>query len=176
MRKKIVSPAHRRAAAEQLVAAGMCSGRAVCRYLGLARSTFRYQGRPATAAEAQLRKELLELSAKHPRYGYRRMAALLRRQGWRVGKRHIQRLRRDEGLRVPPTRRKLVRRGVSTGLPTTATHKTNGDNDEIEDVPRVAKEAPRLPAMSADFEDDLHHKNAEDQAIQQAKQRTVALV
>ena len=125
MRKKIVSPAHRRAAAEQLVAAGMCSGRAVCRYLGLARSTFSYQGRPATAAEAQLRKRLLALSAEHPRYGYRRIAALLRREGWRVGKRHIQRLRRDEGLRVPPTRRKVVRRGVSTGLPTTATHRNH---------------------------------------------------
>ena len=78
MRKKIVSPAHRRAAAAELVAAGLCSGRAVCRYLGLARSTFRYQGRPATVAEAQLRKELLALSAKHPRYGYRRIAALVK--------------------------------------------------------------------------------------------------
>ena len=123
MRKKIVSPAHRRAAAAELVAAGMCSGRAVGRYLGLARSTFGYRGRPATAAEAQLRKELLALSAKHPRYGYRRIAALLRRKGWHVGKRHIQRLRRAEGLRVPPTKRKLIRRGVSTGWPTTATHR-----------------------------------------------------
>ena len=51
--------------------------------------------------EAQLRKELLELSVKYPRYGYRRIAALRRRQGWRVGKRHIQRLRRAAGLRVP---------------------------------------------------------------------------
>ena len=65
----------------------------------------------------------MELSAEHPRYGYRRIAALLRREGWRVGKRHIQRLRRDEGLRVPPTKRKQIRRGVSTGLPTTAKHR-----------------------------------------------------
>jgi transposase InsO family protein len=63
------------------------------------------------------------LALKHPRYGYRRIAALLRQEGWRVGKRHIQRLRRAEGLRVPPSRRKLIRRGVSTGLPTTATHR-----------------------------------------------------
>ena len=125
MRKKIVSPAHRRAAAAQLVAAGMCSGRAVCRYLGLSRSTFHYRGRPATAMEEQLRKELLALSAKHPRYGYRRIAALLRRKGWRVGKRHIQRLRRAAGLRVPPTKRKIVRRGISTGLPTAATHRNH---------------------------------------------------
>ena len=125
MRKKIVSPAHRRDAAEKVVAAGMCSGRAACRYLGLARSSYGYQGRPATPAEVRLRKRLLELSAHHPRYGYRRIAALLRQEGWRVGKRQIQRLRRVEGLRVPPTKRKVVRRGVSTGLPTTATHRNH---------------------------------------------------
>jgi len=51
------------------------------------------------------------------------MAALLRREGWRLVRRNSQRLRRDEGLRVPPTKRKLVRRGISTGLPTTATHR-----------------------------------------------------
>jgi transposase InsO family protein len=64
-----------------------------------------------------------QLSEKHPRYGYRRIATLLKREGWNVGKRHIQRLRRAEGLRVPPSKRKLVRRGVSTGLPTKATHR-----------------------------------------------------
>jgi len=39
MRKKVVSPAHRRAAAQQVVGVGMCSQRTACRYLGLARST-----------------------------------------------------------------------------------------------------------------------------------------
>jgi transposase InsO family protein len=125
MRKKAVSPAHRRALAQQAVQAGLCSQRAACRILRLARSTYGYRGRAPTSKEAQLRQRLLALSAEHPRYGYRRIAAMLRREGWRVGKRHIQRLRRDEGLRVPPTKRKLVRRGVSTGLPTTATHRNH---------------------------------------------------
>ena len=40
-----------------------------------------------------------------------------------MGKRQVQRLRRVEGLRVPPTKRRLVRRGHSTGLPTKATHR-----------------------------------------------------
>lgn len=123
MRKKVVSPAHRRAAAQQVVAAGMCSQRAVCHILRLARSTYGDRGRTPTPAESRLRQRLHELARKHPRYGYRRIAALLRQEGWRVGKRHIQRLRRAEGLRVPPSRRKLVRRGVSTGLPTQATHR-----------------------------------------------------
>ena len=123
MRKKALSPAHRRKAAMEVVAAGMCSRRAACRILGLARSTLSYQGRRPTTAEQQLRKRLHELSVAHPRYGYRRMAARLCREGWRVGKRHIQRLRRQEGLRVPPTKRKVIRRGISTGLPTRAMHR-----------------------------------------------------
>jgi transposase InsO family protein len=93
--------------------------------LKLARSTFRYRGRPPTAKAEQLRERLMELSAKHPRYGYRRIAGLLRREGWQVGKRHIQRRRRDEGLRVPPTKRKIIRRGVTTGLPARATHRNH---------------------------------------------------
>jgi len=125
MRKKVVSPAQRRAYAQEVVNQALCSQRKACQFLKLARSTFNYHGRPPTPAEEQLKKRLLALSAEHPRYGYRRIAALLRREGWRVGKRHIQRLRRDEGLRVPPTKRKLVRRGVSTGLPTTATHRNH---------------------------------------------------
>jgi putative transposase len=125
MRKKAVSPAHRRALAQEAVKDGLCSQRAACRILRLARSTYGYRGRPPTAGEELLRQRLLALSAKHPRYGYRRIAALLRREGWPVGKRQIQRWRRDEGLRVPPSKRKLVRRGVSTGLPTTATHRNH---------------------------------------------------
>jgi putative transposase len=123
MRKKALSPAHRRDLAQQVVAEGLCSGRAACRILCVARSTYWYQGRPLSAAEEQLRQRLRELSEQHPRYGYRRIAALLRQAGWRVGKRHIQRLRRAEGLRVPPTKRKIVRRGISTGWPVKATHR-----------------------------------------------------
>jgi transposase InsO family protein len=108
---------------KKVVAAGWCSGRAACRILQLSRSTYWYRERLPTAAQERLRKRLLELSEQHPRYGYRRIAALLRREGWRVGKRQIQRLRRQEGLRVPPTKRKVIRRGISTGLPTKATHR-----------------------------------------------------
>lgn len=125
MRKKVVSPAHRRQLAQEAVRARLCSGRAACRILRLSRATYWYQGKPPTAAEARLRRRLRRLAVKHPRYGYRRIAAVLRREGWSVGKRRIQRLRRLEGLRVPPTRRKQVRRGVSTGLPTRATHRNH---------------------------------------------------
>jgi hypothetical protein len=52
-----------------VVGQALCSQRAACRILRLARSTFSYRGRPPTPAEAQLRKRLVELSAAHPRYG-----------------------------------------------------------------------------------------------------------
>jgi putative transposase len=123
VRKKLVSPAHRRELALTIVTAGVCSGRAACRILRLSRSTYWYRGRAPSSAQQQLGKRLRELSEEHPRYGYRRIAALLRQEGWRVGKRQVQRLRRAEGLRVPPTKRRIVRRGVSTGLPTKATHR-----------------------------------------------------
>jgi putative transposase len=123
MRKKTLSPGHRRDLALKIVAAGLCSGRAVCRILRLSRSTYWYRGRPLSSAQEQLRQRLRELSEAHPRYGYRRIAALLRQEGWQVGKRQVQRLRRAEGLRVPPTKRKVVRRGVSTGWPVKATHR-----------------------------------------------------
>jgi putative transposase len=70
-----------------------------------------------------MERRLRELSEEHARYGYRRIAVLLREEGWSVGKRQIQRIRRAAGLRVPPSKRKIVRRGVSTGLPTKATHR-----------------------------------------------------
>src|ERR1035437_4635315 len=75
--------------AEALVKNETCSHRAAGRILQLARSTFSYQGRPPTPGAAQLRKRRLVLSAAEPRYGYRRMAALLRREGGRVGRRQI---------------------------------------------------------------------------------------
>ena len=80
MRKKAVSPAQRRAFAQEVVGQAMCSQRQACRYLKLARSTFGYRGRPPTPAEEQLKKRLMGLSAEHPRYGYRRIAALLRKR------------------------------------------------------------------------------------------------
>ena len=49
---------------------------------------------------------MLELVREHPRYGYRRMWALLRQEGWRVNRKRIHRLWRAEGLRVPRKQRK----------------------------------------------------------------------
>ena len=102
---------------------GLCSGRQACRFLCLARATLWYRAGQRSDRQQQMVARLQVLSETHPRYGYRRIAALLRQEGWAAGKPQVQRLRRLEGLRVPPTKRKLARRGHSTGLPTKATHR-----------------------------------------------------
>ena len=49
---------------------------------------------------------MLELVREHPRYGYRHVWALLRREGWRVNRKRVYRLWRAEGLKVPQKQRK----------------------------------------------------------------------
>jgi putative transposase len=107
-----VSAAQRRQAVRHLQEAFGVSQRRACRVLGQARSTQRQK--PKTPGkERQLVARMLELVAKHPRYGYRRIWALLRREGWRVNRKRIWRLWRREGLKVPRKQRKKRRLGSS---------------------------------------------------------------
>ena len=66
------------------------------------------------APEAELRRKLREVSAAWPRYGHRRAWALLRQEGWNVNRKRVQRLWREEGLRVPTHQPKRRRLGSST--------------------------------------------------------------
>ncbi|OJV10120.1 MAG: hypothetical protein BGO12_13755 [Verrucomicrobia bacterium 61-8] len=61
-----------------------------------------------------MRKEVVELSEKHPRYGYRRITALLRRDGFEVNGKRVARIRREEGLKVSKRQRRMRRLGLST--------------------------------------------------------------
>ena len=88
------------------------SQRRVCRALGQWRSTQRYQPRSRTD-EAALIKRMLELSAAHPRYGYRRVCVCLRAAGWSVNAKRVQRLWRGQGLKVSRPVRKQRARGSS---------------------------------------------------------------
>jgi transposase InsO family protein len=120
-----VSPVHKKEVVAAAVKDGVCSGRAGCRILRLSRSGYWYQAGKRSSRQQELVKRIHALADEEPRYGYRRIAALLRDEGWNVGKRQVRRLRRQEGLRVPPTKRKNRRQGRSTGLPTKATHKNH---------------------------------------------------
>jgi putative transposase len=51
--------------------------------------------------DAALVQRMVALCTENPRYGYRRVWALLGREGWAVNKKRVQRLWREAGLKVP---------------------------------------------------------------------------
>jgi putative transposase len=65
---------------------------------GLARSSLQY--RPARRDDA-LRLALIRLAKQYERYGYRKIAELLRIKGWKVNHKKIERIWREEGLQLP---------------------------------------------------------------------------
>lgn len=88
------------------------SERRACRALHQPRSSQRYQAKTRDD-EAALVKRMLELVKEHPRYGYRRITAKLRQEGWEVNRKRVYRLWRCEGLKVPQKKRKKRRLGTS---------------------------------------------------------------
>jgi putative transposase len=88
------------------------SERRACRVIGQPRSSQRYQGRK-TQRDRALAERMVRLSAENPRYGYRRVWALLRREGWQINKKRVHRLWRQEGLKVTEKQHKRRRLLVS---------------------------------------------------------------
>ena len=82
--------------------------RKACKLMSIDRSTYRYQPRPDHNAE--LRSKLLALARQKPRYGYRRLAALLERGGSKASPQRVYRIYSAEHLAVRRLKRKrLVR-------------------------------------------------------------------
>lgn len=108
-----MSPSRRREAVLVLQERLSLSERRACRIAGQHRSTQRHRPRSSDRDDG-LRARLRELSREHPRWGYRRAWASLRAEGWAANRKKVQRLWREEGLRVPARRRKRQRLGVST--------------------------------------------------------------
>jgi putative transposase len=106
----VVTPAAKRLAAGSLETELGLSERKACRILGFDRSTARYRSR--RPVNATLRDRMREHAALRPRYGYRRIHILLRRDGFAVNHKQVYRLYREEGLAVRRRRRKRV-----AGLP-----------------------------------------------------------
>src|ERR1700674_312811 len=86
------------------------SERHACRLMGLARSTHRYRGRKA-GRDAELRQRLKDLAAKRMRFGYRRLTAMLVREGVEVNHKRVYRLYREEGLVMRIRHRRRIRWG-----------------------------------------------------------------
>lgn len=110
--------AARREGVQCLIAHGLTQRRA-CVLLQLQRATFNYQACPDR--NVGLVKEIHDLAQRHPRYGYRRVWALLRRRGRRVNKKHVHRLWKRAKLQV----RKVTRQRGSArtaSVPVQALH------------------------------------------------------
>jgi len=105
-----VTPAQRRAAATWLRERYAFSERRACRLVGIGRSSARY--RSGRRDDAAVRTRLRELAAERPRFGYRRLHALLRREGVVVNHKRVARLYGEEGLAVRRrSRKRLAREG-----------------------------------------------------------------
>ena len=83
------------------------SERRTCKTIGLARSTHQYKA--VSRDDNDLRLALIRLAKQYGRYGYRKVAELLRMEGWRVNHKKVERLWREEGLQLPQRHKKRKR-------------------------------------------------------------------
>jgi putative transposase len=105
-----VKPSRRRPVVSYLSETYRVSERRACRVARVPVSTFRYvsQQEPRTA----LRLRMREIAQVRVRYGYRKIRVLLNREGWKVGKKLVYRLYREEGLTLRNKPRRKRRAGL----------------------------------------------------------------
>src|SRR4051794_5354782 len=106
-RGKLLSPARRRVCIEHVCRELGVAERRACAALGQHRSTQRKVPR-GRDDEERLSADIVELARQYGRYGYRKIAELLRRVGWLINDKRVERIWRREGLKVP---RKQPKRG-----------------------------------------------------------------
>jgi putative transposase len=111
----VVSPIQQRAIADYLGEQYRVSQRRISRVLGRSRSTLRYHRRPP-ADEPKLVREIKRLARRHPRFGYRRVHALLVNRGWSVNLKRVHRLWIELGLKRPVRLRKARKLGPKPGV------------------------------------------------------------
>ena len=114
----MVEPAAQKAAVTHLVDSHRASQRRACRLLGAKRSRIRYRAKPRD--EEELNGRVKALAGERQRFGYRRLTALLQREGRVVNHKRVHRICRELRLEVPKRRRKRLHR-VAESMPA-ATH------------------------------------------------------
>lgn len=95
------------------------SEREACALIGLARSSYQYETRPTE--DSGLGERIRQLAYAHPRFGYRRVWALLRRAGEVVNFKRVHRLWQQLKLQRPRRKRRKRYQGQGT-VPCQATH------------------------------------------------------
>lgn len=109
-----MSPARRRAAVAQACDQLGVSERRACRALGQSRAVQRHAVKVADDEE-RLTARIVALATQYGRYGYRRITALLRAEGWHVNHKRVERIWRPEGLKVPTRQPKRGRLWLTDG-------------------------------------------------------------
>ncbi len=113
----MVTPEQRRTVVEYAMESAGLSERQACRYTGFARSSQRYQ---STKDDAALGERLQTLAILRPRWGYRRLYRLLRREGLRVNRKRVQRVYREPGCTCASDRGSGWRSSASPSPPSPA--------------------------------------------------------
>ena len=108
--RELLTPERRRRAMRRLQEGFGVSERFACRVAGQHRSTQREPRAAVPVDDGELRSELRAIAKAHPRWGYKMATRVVRRQGWRVNRKRVQRLWREEGLKRPPQRPRKRRR------------------------------------------------------------------
>lgn len=88
------------------------SERRACKVIELPRSTHRSQ--PCQARHIELTREIVRLSYRYPRFGYRKIHTLLINAGWQISRETVRLIRKREGLQVRKKQRKKRVLGQST--------------------------------------------------------------
>ena len=88
--------------------------RRACVVLGVPRTTIRYSSKRSDNEE-RLRRDIIRLASRFGRYGYRRITALLKAEGWHINHKRVERLWRQEGLKVPKKQPKRGRLYLNDG-------------------------------------------------------------
>jgi putative transposase len=116
----VTTASDRRDAVRFLVTRWKLSERWACTLAGISRSALAYQSRRRD--EPELVKALKALARRHPRYGYRRLWAMLRRRGWpKVNVKRVRRLCVRHGLKLR-RRSRRKRHGQGGVFPCVAEH------------------------------------------------------
>lgn len=105
-----------------LLKAQQLSFRQACRVVGISRSSFSYQKKQVN--DALVLEKLRGIVYQHPRFGYRRATALMRRAGLLVNHKRVHRLWQQFSFQVPRQRKKRPRRAIGCGVPPMA-HRPN---------------------------------------------------
>ena len=90
------------------------SERRACKVLSQVRATQRHVPH-IPSDEEQLRIRIIELATRYGRYGYRRITALLRQENWQVNNKRVERIWRQEGLKIPKRQPKRGRLWLNDG-------------------------------------------------------------